>query len=646
MKIKTLLIIVIFSIGNTTYSQFGKEAKADKRYNNYAYVDAIEVYEKVAEKGHKSVNLFEKLGNAYYFNGEYDKAEKWYSQLFAMPEAANVAPEYYFRYAQSLKSVGNYDKADEYLKMFYQKTNNPSGEELVNNKDYLAQLRKDSDRYKVENAGDINSEYSDYGSVFKGTDIIFTSARKNKDVFQKKHSWTGQYFTRLFTAKAAEDGKLSDPQEFSKDLDSKFHEATPVFSKDGNTVYFTRNNYFDGKKGKSTDKVMKLKIFKATLKDGKWQDVKELPFNNDNYSVAHPALSPDEKTLYFSSDMPGSIGSSDIFKVAINEDGSFGAPENLGKAINSPLRETFPFITDKNVLYFSSDDHLGIGGLDVFEAKMNKDGSFTSIKNVGAPVNSSKDDFSYIVNTKTHVGYFTSNREGGVGSDDIYKFKENVCEQLLKGSVSDMLSMARIPAAKVSLFDADMTLIKTVDANENGDFIFNENIDCDKKYYLRGEHQDYETKEIPVTIPLASGETKADISLEKKMVPIVPGVDLGKILDVSIIYFDLDKSDIREDAAADLQKVIAVMEKYPNMKVDIRSHTDSRQTHKYNEKLSDRRAKSTLEYMVKNGIDRSRLTAKGYGETKLINGCSDGVKCSEEDHQKNRRSEFIVISLD
>lgn len=645
MKIKALLIITILSIGNM-YPQLGKEAKADRKYNNYAYVDAIEVYEKVAEKGHKSANIFEKLGNAYYFNGEYDKAEKWYSELFAMPEAANLAPEYYFRYAQSLKAIGNYDKADEYLKMFYQKTNNPSGEELVSNKDYLAQLRKDSDRYKVENAGDINSEYSDYGSVFKGTDVIFTSARKSKDVFQKKHSWTGQYFTRLFTAKAAEDGKLSDAQEFSKDLDSKFHEATPVFSKDGNTVYFTRNNYVDGKKRKSSDKVTKLKIYKATLKDGKWQDIKELPFNNDNYSVAHPALSADGKTLYFSSDMPGSIGDSDIFRVAINEDGSFGAPENLGTTINSPLRETFPYISDKNVLYFSSDDHLGIGGLDVFEAKMNKDGSFTAIKNVGAPVNSPKDDFSYIVNTKTHVGYFTSNREGGKGSDDIYKFKENVCEQILKGSVSDMLSLAHIAGAKVSLFDADMKLIETVDANENGDFVFKENIECDKKYYLRGEHQDYETKEIGVSVPLASGETRADISLEKKLVPIVPGIDLGKILDVSIIYFDLDKWDIREDAAADLQKILAVMEKYPNMKIDIRSHTDSRASAKYNMKLSDNRAKSTLEYLVKNGIDRSRLTAKGYGESQLINGCSDGVKCSEAEHQKNRRSEFIVLSLE
>ena len=643
MKTKAILLLAIFTTCSV-YSQLGigRLATGDKKYDKYAYIDAIEIYEKVAEKGHKSADLFEKLGNSYYFNGEYDKAERWYGELFAMTN--DVEPEYYFRYAQALKAVGKYDKADEYLIKFFQKTNNPTGQELQNNKDYLKQLRVNSDRYVVENAG-INTEFSDYGAFLKGEEVIFTSARSTGDVFQKKHSWTGQYFTRLFTAKAGEDGMLSDAKEFSKDLDSKFNEATPVFTKDGNTVYFTRNNYNDGKKGKSNDKINKLKIYKATLKDGKWVDVTELPFNNDNYSVAHPALSADEKTLYFSSDMPGTMGQSDIYRVAINADGSYGTPENLGPSINTPMRETFPFITDKNVLYFASDDHLGIGGLDIFESKMNKDGSFTAIKNVGAPVNSAKDDFGYVVNPKTHIGYFTSNRDGGIGSDDIYKFKENVCEQLLKGTITDKETAAALPGAKVSLFDANMELIKAVEANEKGDYAFEENIECDKKYYVRAENPEYETKEVSISIPLKSGESRADIALEKRIKPVDVGTDLAKTFDISIIYFDLDKWNIRPDAAVDLEKIIAVMKQYPNMKVDIRSHTDSRQTHKYNERLSDRRAKSTLEYMVKNGIERSRLSAKGFGETQLVNGCSDGVPCSEADHQKNRRSEFIVLGM-
>ncbi|WP_313806087.1 OmpA family protein [Flavobacterium sp.] len=644
MKTKALLILAVFITCNA-YSQLGigRLASGDKKYDKYAYIDAIEIYEKVAEKGHKSPDLFEKLGNSYYFNGEYDKAERWYSELFAL--TSDVEPEYYFRYAQSLKAVGKYDKADEYLIKFFQKTNNPTGTELQNNKDYLQTLRVNSDRYKLEDAG-INTEFSEYGSFLKDNELIFTSARSTGDVFQKKHSWTGQYYTRLYSSQMGEDGKLSDAKEYAEDLDTKFNEATPVFTKDGNTVYFTRNNYNDGKKGKSADKINKLKIYKATLKDGKWDDITELPFNSNDYSVAHPALSADEKTLYFSSDMPGTFGQSDIFRVAINENGSFGTPENLGKDINTPMRETFPFITDKNVLYFASDDHLGIGGLDVFESKMNKDGSYTVIKNVGAPVNSAKDDFGYVVNTKTHVGYVTSNRDGGAGSDDIYKFVENVCEQLLKGTITDKETAAALPGSKVSLFDSNMELIKVVEADAEGNYVFEEEIDCDKKYYIRAEQTDYETKEISLSTPLKSGESRGDIALEKRVKPIDVGTDLAKTFDISIIYFDLDKWNIRPDAAVDLEKIVAVMKQYPNMKVDIRSHTDSRQTHKYNERLSDRRAKSTLEYMVKNGIERSRLTAKGFGETQLVNGCSDGVQCSEADHQKNRRSEFIILSLE
>ncbi|MCG2612160.1 OmpA family protein [Flavobacterium sp. SM15] len=644
MKVKAILLLTFLSI-SSAYSQLGlTQAKADRKYDKYAYIDAIEIYEKVAEKGHKSVDLFEKLGNSYYFNGEYDKAERWYSELFALSE--DVPSEYYFRYAQSLKAVGKYDKADEYMKKFYQKTNDTQGlQDLQEHKEYLEQIRKGSDRYSVEDSG-INTEYSDYGSVFKDSDLIFASARKSKDVFQKKHTWNDQYFTNLYVAKVGDDGKLSDAKEFSKELDSKFHESTPVFTKDGNTVYFTRNNYNDGKKGKSDDKIMKLKVYKATLKDGKWEDITELPFNSDNYSVAHPALSADEKTLYFSSDMPGGYGLSDIYKVAINENGTFGTPENLGEKINTNLRETFPFITDKNELYFSTDGRLGVGGLDVFSSKMNKDNSFTVVKNVGVPVNSPKDDFAYVVNTKTHIGYFTSNRDGGVGSDDIYKFKENVCEQVIKGVITDQVSSQPLPGAKVSLFDANMELIKSLEADSKGEFIFEDGVECDKKYYVRAENQDYETKEINVITPLKSGETRADIALQKKVMPVDVGTDLAKVFDISIIYFDLDKWNIRPDAAVDLEKIIAVMNKFPNMKVDIRSHTDSRQTHKYNERLSDRRAKSTLEYMVKNGISRSRLSARGYGETQLVNGCSDGIPCSEADHQKNRRSEFIVLSMD
>ncbi|UUC44500.1 OmpA family protein [Flavobacterium cerinum] len=634
------ILLLTFICATGVLAQKARMTKADKKYDQYAYIDAIKVYEKVAEKGYKSANLFENLGNAYYFNGELDKAEKWYGELFALNQT--VDPIYYFRYSQSLKSIGQYDKANSMLKTFYQKTNDPAGNELLKDPDYAEKLRTDSGRFQVENSG-TNSKYSDYGAAFFNEGVVFASARDTGGVFHRKHKWTNQYFTKLYTAKIGSDGFLEPAEKFSESIDTRFHEATPVFTKDGTTMYFTRNNYNNGKKGKSSDRVVKLKIYKATLVDGKWDNVIEMPFNSNNYSTAHPALSPDEKLLYFSSDMPGSLGNSDIFKVAINSDGTYGKPENLGKTINTSGRETFPFVSLKNDLYFASDGHLGIGGLDIFKSKIRNDG-YSTPENLGSPVNSPKDDFALILDSQQQMGYFSSNRDGGQGSDDIYKFRELRCEQLLKGVITDKESGLPLPNAKVSLFDANMNPVGTMQADSGGNYRF-ENIDCDKNYYVRAEYDGYQTQEVSVMIPAKSGETTRNIALEKKVIPIEPGIDLAKVLDIEIIYFDLDKWNIRPDAEIELQKVITVMKEHPTITVDIRSHTDSRQTHKYNERLSDRRAKSTLEYMVKHGIDRSRLTAKGYGETQLVNRCSDGVKCSEAEHQQNRRSEFIVVKM-
>ena len=405
-------------------------------------------------------------------------------------------------------------------------------------------------------------------------------------------------------------------------------------------MYFTRNNYNDGKKGKSDDKVSILeKIYKAELINNEWTNVKELPFCNDNYKTAHPALSPDEKTLYFASNMPGSLGMSDLYKVSIDANGNFGTPENLGPTINTEGRETFPFMDADNNLFFASDGHPGLGGLDVFEAK-SANNSFEKPINVGKPLNSPMDDFGYVTN-KDGLGFFSSNRDGGSGYDDIYTF--TVCTHTLSGLITDVDTNEMLPNAKVILFDDKMNQISETNASENGSYYFK--IKCNKKYYVRASKEEYETNEKSFGPENKTGETKLDIELKRNLFPVEVGTDLGKLLGVSIIYFDLDKWNIRHDAAEDLEKIIVVMYQYPNMTIDIRSHTDSRQTHKYNEQLSDRRAKSTLEFMVKNGINRNRLTAKGYGETQLVNNCSDDVPCSEAEHQKNRRSEFLVKNL-
>jgi outer membrane protein OmpA-like peptidoglycan-associated protein len=637
----TLIIAFSFNV----YSQKEKIKVADKKYDNYAYIDAIKTYEKVAEKGYKSADMFKKLGNSYYFNAELEKAARWYGELFTM-NTTDLEPEYYFRYSQSLRSIGQNDKANELLELFNQKSGNDSrGKLFMKNVNYLDAIKANSGRYKIEDAG-INSIYSDYGTALYANEIVFASARDTGSLGQRKHKWTNQYFTNLYSANLGENMTPGEPQKFDKKINSKFHESTPVFTKDGKTMYFTRNNYLDGKKGKDANKITLIKIYKATLENDSWSNITELPFNSDNYSVAHPTLSPDGKTLYFASDMPGTIGQSDLFKVKLNDDGSYGIPENLGKTINTEGRETFPFVNDENEIYFASDGHPGLGGLDVFVSDINANGTFSDVQNLGADINSPKDDFAYLIDTKSRRGFFTSNRDGGLGYDDIYKFlelKKITCQQILFGEITDIVTAELLPDTKITLFDNQFNIISTTVSDDKAAYSFT--VECGKTYYVRAQKPEYTAKEVKTTIGEENGKTYLPIALENAKCKVTIGDDLGKCFNIKMIYFDLDKSNIRQEAAFDLEKILDVLNQNPTMKLDIRSHTDSRQTFKYNEALSDRRAKSTINWLIKNGVNADRLTGKGYGETQLVNKCADDVECTEEEHQLNRRSEFIITAL-
>jgi len=646
MKIKHIVSSIFLALialkGN---AQTASQNKADKDYTQYAYIDAIGTYEKVAEKGYKDETMFQRLGNAYYFNGELIKAAKWYDALFEMN--AEQEPEYYYRYAQTLKAMGDYAKADKILEAFNKKTaTDKRGILFENNKNYLEQIKVNSGRFEIANAG-INSKQTDYGSAYYNDKIVFASARDTGGVSRKTFKWTNKAFTNLYLAELKADGTLGEPERFQKKINSKFNESTPVFTKDGKTMYFTRNNYLKGKRGRDDQKITLLKLYKAEFIKDKWANITELPFNSNQYSTAHPALSNDEKKLYFASDMPGTLGQSDLYSVTINDDKTFGKPENLGPAINTEGRETFPFIAADNQLYFASDGRPGLGGLDVFVSTIKNDNTFTAVQNVGAPINSKQDDFAFIINSDTSNGFFSSNREGGIGNDDIYKITETrklLCEQKLKATIVDLETNKILDNAKVTLLDEQFKVIDEVVTQADGSFTFN--VECTKKYYVRATKEDYETKEVPVTITGEAGETSVVVALEKRIKPIGVGTDLAKTLNIPIIYFDLDKSFIRKDAAFELEKILVVMKQYPKMKIDVRSHTDSRQTAEYNIGLSNRRAKATVQWLTKNGIASNRLTGKGYGESQLINNCADGVSCTEAEHQLNRRSEFIIISIE
>lgn len=638
----TALFLLLFL---NTIAQTTSINNANDKYEKYAYVDAIKVYESVANKGYKDEKMFQRLGNSYYFNGELVKALKWYDELFAMNEQQE--PEYLYRYAQCLKSAGNYAKADAILEKFNQKvTTDKRGVLFESNKNYLEEIKNNSGRFEIADAG-INSNYSDYGSAIFNDKLVFTSARDTGGIAKKNFKWTNKSFTNLYTAELKSDGSIGVPQRFQKKVNTKFNESTPVFTKDGRTMYFTRNNFLNGKRGRDENKITLLKLYKADLVDGEWKNIQELPFNSDQYSVAHPTLSVDEKTLYFASDMPGTLGQSDLFKVSINDNGTFGSPQNLGAKINTEGRETFPFISSDNELYFATDGRPGLGGLDVFVAKINDNGTFEEIQNVGEPINSKQDDFAFIINSKNRNGFFSSNRDNGHGFDDIYRFTEKrklTCEQELAGTITDLDTKEIIANATVALFDETFQSVAQVVSDEKGNYIFT-NVNCGKNYFVRVAKVDYESKEVPVTIKKLSGKTALSVQLEKRVKAIEVGTDLAKTLDIPIIYFDLDKATIKKESAYQLEKIIEILKQYPTLILDIRSHTDSRQTAKYNQVLSDKRAKSTMNWLVQKGIDPSRLTAKGYGESQLVNQCSDGVNCTEEEHQLNRRSEFVITHL-
>ena len=497
-------------------------------------------------------------------------------------------------------------------------------------------------RFEVELAS-FNSKASDFGSAFYGEGVVFSSDRDSSVVVNRRHLSNGKRlpFYQLFSSKAGDSSSL----KMNRDVNKKYHESTVSISKDGNTMYFTRSNYYKGS-FKTDDKgTNHLKIYKATKEDGLWSNVEELPFNSDQYSVAHPALNDKEDRLYFASDMPGSIGGSDIYYVSISDTG-YGAPQNMGSVINTSGNDTFPFMSSKGDLYFSSDGHSGKGGLDVFVSPKEED--YTTIYNLGLPVNTSSDDFGFIINDENKKGFLTSNREGGLGGDDIYTILETsplkiVCEGMLSGTVTDENGVA-IYGATIILKDKEGVELSRINSDAKGIYSFP--IDCNNvAYTVLGEQKAYESDSETVTVTRKEKDQKVALVLKSEEKPVVVGTDLAKELKLNPIYFDTGKATIRPDAALELDKVIAYMNKHPEVKVEVRSHTDSRGSSSSNLRLSDRRAKSTAKYIADHsGFSLTRISGKGFGESQLLNHCKNGVKCSNEEHQINRRSEFIVIS--
>ncbi|MDP3556937.1 MAG: OmpA family protein [Bacteroidota bacterium] len=723
--------ILLFTICFTFYSigQTAALKKANKFYTTQAYAQAIPYYKKALKADSTNKLILANLGDCYRLTNDTKGQLLCYGGLVKSGAAEPIHKLYY---GQALIESGQQESAKNYLEQY---SADNRGKELASSLDKMKAYTKNSDAYKVELVS-YNSPQNDFTAVKYHESIVFASSRNKTKWINKKHGWTNDSYLKLYTTENAGYGVNLKPTLFMGDLSSKYNDGPICFSKDYNTVYFTRNN--SNKKMISSEDTYKLKIFQAGLNQNGFDRVTELPFNNNNYNCAHPSLSIDGSYLYFASDMPGGFGGMDIY-YSKKEGETWGTPVNLGPKVNTAGTEVFPFIAANGLLYFSSNGLDGLGGLDIYETKI-KNEKAGRVYNMGAPVNSSNDDFGVFLGEDNKVGYISSNRKNGGMDDDIYNFE--ILREVKRGKEVLIITKDKdngdiIPNTKILING------ETFETNEKGEYATT--VEEDVNYTLVVEKDDYYkledsvstktseedtfTKElrlekdpklsflafvtdaktnlalegVKITInelpskepfdtytttatgdyhkPIkdkkvgdkisysfklekegyltktaifiydikAPGEIKVNESINLSIGKVAVGMDLAKMIDIKPIYFDLGKSVITKNAAIELDKIVAAMNEYPNMYVELGSHTDCRGSAAANMKLSTARAKSSAAYIIKKGINKSRMTGKGYGEAKLLNGCICEGKikptCSEEEHTKNRRTEFLITKL-
>ncbi|WP_281234228.1 OmpA family protein [Flavobacterium gelatinilyticum] len=640
LYILSLVLSITFSFAQKTNLK-----KADALFRNFSYTDASKAYEECLQNiKNPSAQTLKNAADSYYFISDARNALKWYRKLYEV-QGNNLTDIYYLRYIQTMKAVMDYDEADKITKEYLDKKGDQKEiNRYVAQKKILDSLAKAKPLYQVKNL-DINTSKSDFGTAFFQEKIVFTSARDTTKFSEKLYTWNNQPFLNLYLSERnPADGSLFNETLFLPNVMSKYHEATATFDASGKTIYYTTNIVKKNKLVLDGNKINNFQIIKGSLVDNKLENPQGVFFNSEDYSVGHPCLSDDGQWLFFASDMPGGFGETDLYVVKISDDGTMSSPLNLGPNINTIGNDLFPFFRN-GILYFSSDGHYGLGDLDVYESKFLPDGNFTVPRNLGAPINSNKDDFAYIVDKTESYGYISSNRAGGKGDDDIYAFTKGkpVCNQNISGMAVDRKTKLPLTDVTIMAYNSFKEVLGETKTNYEGKYAIT--VPCNKVVNMIAAKPNYSsdertvetTKENEREIPNVNFELSNydDLVVKKKGVEMV---------DVKPIYFDYDKYDITPLAVEELTKVVFIMQKFPNIRIKIESHTDSRGKDSYNLKLSDNRAKSTRDYIVSQGIDASRIeSAIGYGESRLINKCKNGVKCTEEEHLLNRRSDFIII---
>jgi len=639
---KKIILFLTLSVFTSVFPQ-SKLEKADQLFNDFKFEKAIVLYQDLAmRKSRPSVHVIQRLADSHFNRNEYQKAKDWYQKLYAI-EGKRMGENNIIKLVQCLKASMQTAEADMLLRDFYSDQNRL--DMIMAQKKNLDSLLLKNPKYEVQNL-EFNSDKSDFAPSIYDDMLVFASARDTLKSNGKLYPWNNQPYLDLYLTNPHMSQFV--PEKFLENLESSFHDSNVAFDPRSKSIYFTRNFIKKDKLNANSEGLSNMQILKGTIYANTLVNVTSLSFNSKEYSCGHPALSPDGKYLYFTSNMPGGHGESDLYVVELGLNGdALTPPMNLGETINTRGREMFPFV-DGNTLYFSSDSHYGLGGLDIFTSTIKSKSSYGLPQNLGKPINSNMDDFSLVMDHSAGDGYFASNRFGGAGDDDIYYLKKAKPIDCLEysGYVLDEKTGEPIPLASVELYDVNTGLLDAMKTDETGFFSFV--LPCNKENKLVFIKPKYVKKEIMVP----TGENPQTASTNN-MIYLTPFESLvvkdGNVekIKVNPIYFEYDKSDITPRAEIELEKVLFAMREFPGIKIKIESHTDARGSDQYNLKLSDDRAKSTMRYLIAKGIDSNRIeSAKGYGEYQLKNHCSNGVRCSEQEHLVNRRSDFIIVEKD
>ncbi|MBZ9630085.1 OmpA family protein [Salegentibacter sp. LM13S] len=613
-----IFLFLVFSI--SLQAQYGKQKKADKLYSNLAYTEAVDVYKELIENEYNLKENRLKLADTYMKLRSPENAVFYYEDI--LKDSTDISAEYYYEYAQALRGAKRYDESREWLQKYLESNGEASAEvnKMLNKNHSEIQTT-----YTIKKSN-FNSEFSDFGAVKYNGETYLVSAR-NSENSDKEYSWNEEPFLDVYKINSS--GEVSP---ISGEINTKLHDGPISFSPNGETLYFTRNNYFNNKEGKRDKEATNhLMIYSAQKSGNSWTNIQELPINSKDFSVGHPSVSPDGKTLYFTSNMPGGEGGTDLYKVAINGNNAYGNPENLGDKINTAEDESFPFIDEENVLYFSSTGQGGYGLADIFKTDLQAEND--EIQNLGETINSNLDDFSYFRETESNAGFIASNRDG---VDNIYGFNQ-LLPLILKGKVTDAVNGNPIAQATIRLFDENNEEIAFLESDEDGNYqtTVNRNVEIP----LEAKQIEY----INFNDTLNTGDMEDSEEMEYN-IALQPVADVEYLAEIKNIYFDFDKSNIRPDAAKELDKLVKLMQdEYPDLVIEVGSHTDKRGSDNYNEALSERRAKATRDYLIAEGISGDRIQEQAYGESKPAIDCD---RCSKEDHELNRRSMFSVVKMD